>query len=157
MEDADIWPVIHLINRNQRFFPEPLNFIPDRFIPHLTPFPEADLFKPAGKNAFQPFSVGPRNCIGQELAMVESKIVLALTAREFDFVLEFPGEDVDPRPPIPESTAVEFSEQTEYGKGIREGSITPNVVEGHRVWQTLKGSAKPVGGCPGRVYGRTRE
>lgn len=89
--------------------------------------------------------------------MIESKIVLALTARELDFVLEFPGEEADPQPPIPESSAAEVSEETEYGRGVREGRITPKVIEGHRVWQTLKGSAKPTGGCPGRVYLRTRE
>jgi len=145
LDGVHVWPVAHLIHRNKRFFPEPMKFIPDRFIPGRTPFPDADLFKPAGKNAFQPFSVGPRNCIGQELAMIESKIVLALTAREFDFVLEYPGEEADPQPVTPESVAVEFAQET----------VMPNVVEGHRVWQTLKGSAKPVGGCPGRVYMRT--
>ncbi|KAK5942132.1 hypothetical protein PMZ80_006086 [Knufia obscura] len=147
LEDAHIWPAVHLINRNKRIFPQPLKFVPERFIQHLTPFPDADLFKPAGKNAFQPFGAGPRSCIGQELAMIESRIVLALTAREVDFVLEFPGEEADPQPEIPENTVVELGEKT--------GEGTPNVVEGHRVWQTLKGSAKPAGGCPGRVYLRT--
>lgn len=152
LEDAHIWPLSHMMHRNKRFFPEPMQFIPERFIPHRSPFPDAELFTPAGKNAFQPFSVGPRNCIGQELAMIESKIVLALTAREFDFVVEFPGEDADPTPPTPESSAAECSQNTDYGRGIRNGTMAPNVVEGHRVWQTLKGSAKPAGGCPGRVY-----
>jgi len=156
LEDTHIWPAVYLINRNKRIFPRPMEFIPERFLPDRTPFPDADLFKPAGKNAFQPFSVGPRNCIGQELAMIEAKIVLALTARELDFVLEFPGEEADPQPPIPESSAAEVSEETEYGRGVREGRITPKVIEGHRVWQTLKGSAKPAGGCPGRVYLRRR-
>jgi len=154
LEDATIWPVAHLINRNKRIFPKPMEFIPERFLADRTPFPDADLFKPAGKNAFQPFSVGPRNCIGQELAMIESKIVLALTARELDFVLEYPGEEADPQPPTPESSAAEVSEETEYGRAVREGRITRNVIEGHRVWQMLKGSAKPVDGCPGRVYMR---
>lgn len=143
LQGAHIWPTAHLIMRNKRFFPQPRQFIPERFIPNQTPFPEAQLFTPAGKYAYQPFSVGPRNCIGQELAMVEGKIILALTAREVDFVLEYPGEEADPQPPIPENTAIELENWT--GK-------ERNVVEGHRVWQTLSGSAKPNGRCPGRVY-----
>jgi cytochrome P450 len=35
--------------------------------------------------AFRPFERGPRACIGQELAMMEAKIVLALVARRFEF------------------------------------------------------------------------
>lgn len=152
LEGADIWPVAHLISRNKRFFPKPTHFIPERFIQSQTPFPDAELFQPSGKYAFQPFSVGPRNCIGQELAMTEMKVILALTAREIDFVLEYPGEEPNPHPPIPESTAAEFSDATEYGRAVRQGKIKPNVVEGHRIWQTLSGSAKPNGHCPGRVY-----
>ncbi|PSR80835.1 cytochrome P450 [Coniella lustricola] len=35
------------------------------------------------KNAFRAFELGPRNCIGQELAQMELRAILALTAREF--------------------------------------------------------------------------
>lgn len=148
--NASIWPSAHLLHRNERFFPKATQFIPERFIPELTPFPEAELFKPAGKYVYQPFAIGPRNCIGQELAMIEAKIFVALTAREFDFVLEYPGEEADPQPPIPESMAAQFAEDTEYGKYIRSGGKHTHV-EGHRLWPTLKGAAKPVGGCPGRI------
>ena len=148
--NAAIWPSAHMLHRNERFFPKPTQFIPDRFIPELTPFPEAELFEPAGKYVYQPFSIGPRNCIGQELAMIEAKIVVALTAREFDFVVEYPGEEADPQPPIPESMAAEFAEDTAYGKYIQSGGKHTHV-EGHRIWPTLKGSAKPVGGSPGRI------
>jgi cytochrome P450 len=55
--------------------------------------PEPDIFKPERwlkneapikKNAFRPFELGARNCIGQELAQVELRAILALTIREFD-------------------------------------------------------------------------
>jgi cytochrome P450 len=36
------------------------------------------------KDAWRPFSMGSRNCIGQELAIVEIKLVAALLCREFD-------------------------------------------------------------------------
>lgn len=34
-------------------------------------------------NAWRPFERGPRNCFGQELALIETKVVLAVTLREF--------------------------------------------------------------------------
>ncbi|KAF6815607.1 AflN protein [Colletotrichum musicola] len=35
--------------------------------------------------AYRPFERGPRNCIGQELSMLEMRIVLVLTVRRFNF------------------------------------------------------------------------
>ncbi|RYP11202.1 hypothetical protein DL765_007855 [Monosporascus sp. GIB2] len=153
---TNVWCVSHMIHRNKRFFPQPLEFIPERFIPSQTPFPEAELFTEAGKDAFRPFEKGPRNCIGQEMAMLEGKIFLALIAREFDFVLEHPGEDPNVRYPTPESTVEEFSESTEYGRAIREGKVNRDRVEGHRAFPRHLGSASPDGGCPGRLYFRKR-
>lgn len=89
-----IWPVAHMIHRNADFFPDPIAFIPERFIPAQTPFPDAKLFTPAGKDAWRPFEKGPRNCIGQELAMIESKVVLAMICKEFDFVPEYSGQEI---------------------------------------------------------------
>ncbi|KAL6233054.1 hypothetical protein BDW75DRAFT_246816 [Aspergillus navahoensis] len=39
---------------------------------------------PAG--AWRPFERGPRSCIGQELAMLEARLVLAMAVRRYDFV-----------------------------------------------------------------------
>jgi cytochrome P450 len=156
LPEAQIWPVAHMIHRNKRFFPQPLKFIPERFIPSQTPFPDAELFTKDGKDAFRPFEKGPRNCIGQELAMLEGRIILALIAREFDFVLEYPGEPADVRYPEPESSVDELSDKTEYGRAVRAGTVKPDHIEGHRPFQRLLGAAKPDGGCPGRIYYRTQ-
>ncbi|KAK8878814.1 cytochrome P450 [Apiospora arundinis] len=61
------------------FWPEPESFLPERF----TTRDESDPLHPV-KNAFRPWELGPRNCIGQELASLEIRLVLALTVREFE-------------------------------------------------------------------------
>jgi cytochrome P450 len=37
--------------------------------------------------AFFPFGLGPRNCVGQNLALVEAKIALALIIQRYSFVV----------------------------------------------------------------------
>ena len=44
------------------------------------------------KGAWRPFERGPRNCIGQELANLEARVVLACVARRYDFVKVGMGE-----------------------------------------------------------------
>lgn len=50
---------------------------------------EADPLHPV-KNAFRPWEMGPRNCIGQELASLELRLILALTVREFEVETAYP-------------------------------------------------------------------
>lgn len=57
---ADIWP-------------EPLSYQPDRFLEPPRPF------------TFLPFIDGPRNCLGQHLALLEAKVVLATLCQRFRF------------------------------------------------------------------------
>lgn len=37
------------------------------------------------KDSWRPFERGPRACIGQELALLEMKIILAMTLRDYTF------------------------------------------------------------------------
>ncbi|KAI0887011.1 cytochrome P450 [Annulohypoxylon maeteangense] len=45
-------------------------------------------------SAWRPFERGPRNCIGPELANLESRIIVAIVARKYDFIKAGLGESV---------------------------------------------------------------
>ena len=149
---CEVWPASVAIHRHERYFPRPLDFVPERFMPPSSPeFGEFVDSLPGRrapdvhKDAWRPFEKGPRNCIGQELAVLETKVILALTVREFDFAVRFPAVAG-----WPDGTRSDGSDG-----GVRCESVeerTPRwTVEGHRCVQVLKGSAKPMGGMPGVV------
>ncbi|MDI1490296.1 MAG: hypothetical protein OHK93_001496 [Ramalina farinacea] len=63
-------------------FVEPLAFLPERWLPN------GDFrFSKDNKEVFQPFSAGPRNCIGQRLGYAEMRVVLARMIWNFDLEL----------------------------------------------------------------------
>lgn len=67
--------------------------------------------------------------------MVETKIILAMTVGVFGF-----GSEIG---------AVKAEKEVSCESMDERGRET---VEGRRCYQVLKGSAKPVGGMPGRVF-----
>ncbi|EMR68405.1 putative cytochrome p450 4v3 protein [Eutypa lata UCREL1] len=75
------------LQRDPHYWPEADRFLPDRWLIR----DESDPYYPV-KNTWRPFEMGPRNCIGQELAQLEMKLVLALTVREFDFQDMYPED-----------------------------------------------------------------
>lgn len=76
------------------YWPRPSEFLPERWLPSTSP-PDnhSENLQPSEKESWRPFSRGPRICIGQELALTELKLVLALTAREFDVASVY--EEID--------------------------------------------------------------
>ncbi|KIX09882.1 uncharacterized protein Z518_00963 [Rhinocladiella mackenziei CBS 650.93] len=137
----DIWIVSQIIQRNESYFPDPINFVPERFIPSMTPYLDCKMHTPAGRDAWRPFEKGPRNCIGQELAMIEMKVVLALVVPEVDFTAEYDGKKME------EWTPVETRD--EFADGI-PGAIRLSV-EGHKPFQVLSGRGATRGGMTGRL------
>jgi cytochrome P450 len=76
------------LHRNPRVFARAHEFVPERFLAR-----EGDPLH-VRKNAFRAFGIGPRACLGQELALLELKAVLAMTVREFDLaavLMDGPG------------------------------------------------------------------
>ncbi|KAL9128331.1 MAG: hypothetical protein Q9217_002960, partial [Psora testacea] len=74
-----LWGVHQAIHRSDEYWPDPNSFKPERWLVA----PEHPLYPVKG--AWRPFEKGPRNCIGQELALLEAKVVLAMVMRSFDF------------------------------------------------------------------------
>ncbi|XP_071794366.1 cholesterol 24-hydroxylase-like [Asterias amurensis] len=67
--------------RMEEYFHDPMQFDPDRF--------NASDDKP--QYAYFPFSLGSRNCIGQQFAIIEARVLLAKLLHRFDFDL-LPGQ-----------------------------------------------------------------
>jgi cytochrome P450 len=78
-----------VMHRDLRYFDDPEVFQPERWLNGL----ENRL--PAG--AYFPFGDGPRRCIGQGFALLESALVLATVAQKYRFKL-VPGHPVIPDP-----------------------------------------------------------
>lgn len=73
-----IIPIWHL-HHDERSFPEPEAFRPERFLPGAAPIP---------RSAYLPFGAGPHFCLGQHFATVEMALVGAQLMRQFELSVE---------------------------------------------------------------------
>lgn len=80
-----------LLHRDRRYFPDPLEFRPERWTPEF----EAGL----PRFAYVPFGGGPRVCIGAQFAWIEGTLALATLLRRWTIAL-VPGADVRPLPRV---------------------------------------------------------
>jgi cytochrome P450 len=80
-----------VIQRDPRFFPEPLRFHPGRWT--------AEMEESLPRFAYFPFGGGPRKCIGESFAWTEGILVLATLARRWR-MRPVAGHPVEPLPQI---------------------------------------------------------
>jgi cytochrome P450 len=79
----------YLMHRNEKYFPDPLKFDPERWRP------EARESRP--KFSYFPFGGGPRVCIGEHFAWMEGVLVIAAVAQRWKMRL-VEGHPVEPQP-----------------------------------------------------------
>ncbi|KAH8698046.1 sterigmatocystin biosynthesis P450 monooxygenase StcS [Phaeosphaeriaceae sp. PMI808] len=120
-DDAILW-ILHVeMHRSAKYWPRPDEFLPERWMVsaghELHPQP----------GAWRPFELGPRNCVGQALALIELRVILACLVRDFD---------VEP--------AYDEWDAEHPNEGIK-------MYRGERAYQVEQGAAHPVNGYPCRV------
>lgn len=120
-ECCNVWSLHQLIQREPLYWPQPDTFLPERWL-----VSSDDPLYPV-KGAYRPFEFGPRNCIGQELAMLEIKLVMAMTIREFNITTTF--------------------QEFEQVNGIKG----PCTVNGEIAYQIMDGTNRPRDGFPCRI------
>ena len=81
---------MYAIHRDPRFFDEPEEFRPERWLDGLE--------RRLPRGAFLPFGLGPRKCIGASFAMLEATLLLATIAQRWH--LEVRTRDIGKRPAI---------------------------------------------------------
>ncbi|PSN65363.1 cytochrome P450 3A17 [Corynespora cassiicola Philippines] len=69
---------------NPRNFYRPDDFVPERFLPQDHPLYDSS-FASDNKKSFRPFSYGPADCLGKNLAYSELHLILAKMIWNFDF------------------------------------------------------------------------
>ncbi|KAK1985268.1 cytochrome P450 [Colletotrichum cereale] len=83
------WAMYH----SDKHFRDPFGFHPERWL-------QDPAFAGDNKEAFQPFHLGPRNCIGRNLAYLEARLILARVLWNFDLKLADDSTDWAPRQKI---------------------------------------------------------
>ncbi|XP_064622851.1 cholesterol 24-hydroxylase-like [Lineus longissimus] len=109
----------YISSRLEQFFPDHTTFDPERFNPNNEIRPSL--------YACYPFSIGHRNCVGQQFAQLEAKIILSKFIREFDFVLDsdqsLEAEQIATLRPKGEVTCFLCERSTPGGGHNRPGSL----------------------------------
>jgi cytochrome P450 len=79
----------YVVHRHLDFWDDPEAFDPERF--------STECESSRHRFAYIPFGAGPRKCIGNNLAMLEAQLIIAMVAREFKLGLA-PDQVIQPEP-----------------------------------------------------------
>lgn len=120
-EAFTLWCTHHAMHREPLYWPQSDSFVPERWM-----VSDDNPLHPI-KEAWRPFKWGPRNCIGQELALLEIKLVLVMSLRRFNITASY-----------------DMGDHGQWGK-------EPKTVNGERAYQILRGTIGPAEGFPCRV------
>ena len=83
---VDVGVPIYTIHHNADYFPQPFDFIPERWLSDPSANPLHSSLQ-AAQSAYNPFSIGPRGCIGKGLAYVELTVTIARVLFLYDLRL----------------------------------------------------------------------
>ncbi|KAH8033128.1 hypothetical protein HPB51_007745 [Rhipicephalus microplus] len=72
---ANVYINLFSLHQNPKYFKDPESFIPERFL--------TEEFTARHPYSYLPFSGGPKNCIGQRFALLESKVIMAKLLLKF--------------------------------------------------------------------------
>lgn len=111
----------NIIHRDPAVFGDTADdFVPERWL------------QPDGANypasAWRPFERGPRNCIGQELAHIEARVIIAMLARRYEFIKTGLGEldlDTKGQPTIDDKGRYKVKSEL-YSVSTKTSSTTEN-------------------------------
>ncbi|KAF5288525.1 hypothetical protein FQA39_LY15393 [Lamprigera yunnana] len=73
-----IWISIGAFHKDEKYFPNPKKFDPERF--------SAENKRNINPNAYIPFGIGPRSCIGSRFALIEMKTIIVEILKNFEIV-----------------------------------------------------------------------
>lgn len=97
---TDCGTPVYSIHRQERYYREPEQYIPERWIEGATCKASGTSWQTTkdeietARHAFCPFSIGPRGCIGKSMAFMEMRLTLARLIFLFDMSLaDRRGED----------------------------------------------------------------
>jgi cytochrome P450 len=74
----------YAMSRDRQYWHLSESYLPERWLPESQNDPKSPFFGDK-RQALQPFSVGPRSCMGQHLAWAEMRLILAKLFWNFDF------------------------------------------------------------------------
>jgi cytochrome P450 len=81
---VEVGTCIYSIHHHSEYYPEPFAYRPERWIvSEATGITEENV--DIALSAYNPFSLGPRSCIGKQLALNELMLTMAVILCNFDF------------------------------------------------------------------------